>query len=95
MEVAKQFISLGYYLGIGGVVTFKNSKLKEVVKDIGLKNVVLETDSPYLSPIRGKKNEPCNVRIIADFLAGYLDINESKVEKITSLNAISLFDLKI
>lgn len=95
LETAKMFIDLGYFLGIGGVVTFSNSRLKEVVKQIGLDNVVLETDAPYLSPIRGEKNEPCNVRLIAKFLSEYLEISEENVEKITSSNAIKIFDLNI
>lgn len=95
LESAREYISLGYYLGIGGVVTFKNSKLSEVIGEIGLEKVVLETDSPYLSPDRGKKNEPCNVRVICKYLANLLGISEREVEKITSLNAISLFDLDI
>lgn len=95
LENAKKYISLGYYLGIGGVVTFKNSKLSEVIKELGLEKVVLETDSPYLSPDRGKKNEPCNVRVICKYLSNLLGISESDVEKITSLNAIGLFDLDI
>lgn len=94
-EVAKQYISLGYYLGIGGVVTFKNSKLKDVLKEIGINNIVLETDSPYLSPIRGSKNEPCNVRIIADFISDYLDISKNEIERITSDNVKKMFDISI
>lgn len=95
LEVAKMFTDLGFYLGIGGVVTFNNSNLKEVVKEMGIERVVLETDSPYLSPFRGKKNEPCNVRIICDFISNLLDISPEVVEKITSSNASSLFDLNI
>lgn len=95
LEVAKDFISLGYYLGIGGVVTFSNSKLKDIVKEVGISNIVLETDSPYLSPYRGFKNEPCNVRYICEFIANYLDISVSEVERITTSNAKGLFDLNI
>ena len=95
LEVAKMFMSLGFYLGIGGVVTFSNSKLKDVVKEIGLDKIVLETDSPYLSPLRGKRNEPCNVRLICDYIAKLLEIDVSQVEKITSCNADRLFDLNV
>lgn len=95
VEVAREYISLGYYLGIGGVVTFKNSKLGDVVKEIGLDRIVLETDSPYLSPDRGKKNEPCNVRVICNYLADLLNISKEEVEKITNSNARDVFDLKI
>jgi TatD DNase family protein len=86
LEVAKQYIDLGYYLGIGGVVTFKNSNLKDVIKELGLERIVLETDSPYLSPIRGKKNEPANVKIVCNFLSELLDIRIEKVAEITTNN---------
>lgn len=95
LETAKQFIDLGYYLGIGGVVTFKNSNLKDVVKAIGLDSIVLETDSPYLSPLRGKKNEPANLKYISEYLAELFEISVEEVEKITSNNALSLFDLNV
>ena len=95
LEVAKQFTSLGYYLGIGGVVTFENSNLKDVIKEIGLSNVILETDSPYLSPIRGKKNEPANVKLVAEFLSNLLNVAIDEVSKITTDNVISLFGLNI
>ena len=63
LEMAKEFIKIGFYLGIGGVLTFKNSKLKEVVEEISLDNIVLETDSPYLAPepYRGHTNYPQNI----------------------------------
>lgn len=94
-EVAQKYIQLGYYLGIGGVVTFKNSNLKDVIQKIGLDNIVLETDSPYLSPIRGKKNEPANIVYIRDYLSKLLDIDVDRVEEITNFNAMSLFDLDV
>ena len=92
-EVAKQFISLGYYLGIGGVVTFENSNLKNTIKEIGLSNVILETDSPYLSPLRGNENQPANIKLVAEFLSNLLNISFEDVSKITTENVISLFDL--
>lgn len=95
VEVAKKYLSLGYYLGIGGVVTFKNSKLKDVVKEIGLSKIVLETDSPYLSPYRGEVNEPCNVRYICDFISEYLGISSDEVLLVTTGNACRLFDLDV
>lgn len=95
LETAKMYMSLGYYLGIGGAVMFKNSKLKDVIRKIGISKVVFETDSPYLSPFRGEKNEPSNVRYICDFVADLLDMSSSEVEKITSSNATVLFDLCI
>ena len=95
LEVARQYMDLGYYLGIGGVVTFKNSNLKDVVKEIGLDRVVLETDSPYLSPVRGKKNEPANVKLVCDYLAELLNINSEKVANITTNNVKKIFNLRL
>ena len=95
VDVAEKYLSLGYYLGIGGVVTFKNSKLKDVVKEIGLSSVVLETDSPYLSPYRGEINEPCNVRYICNFISEYLGIGFDEVSLVTTGNACALFDLNL
>ena len=95
LETAKIYISMGYYLGIGGVVTFKNSSLYKVIEKIGLSNIVLETDSPYLSPepFRGTKNTSKNVPIIANRIAEILNIDVSEVSKITYSNAVKLFDL--
>jgi TatD DNase family protein len=93
LEMAKKFIELGFYLGIGGVVSFSNSKLGDVVREIDLSHIVLETDSPYLSPFRGVKNEPKNIKVIAERIAFLKGVSVSDVEKITSANAISLFDL--
>lgn len=91
-EMAKKFIDLGFYLGIGGVVTFKNSKLKDVVGKIDMNNIVFETDSPYLSPFRGEKNESANIKYICEFVANLKNISAVEVEKITTSNASSIFD---
>ena len=91
-EMAKKFIDLGFYLGIGGVVTFKNSKLKDVVEKIDMNNIVFETDSPYLSPFRGEKNESANIKYICEFVANLKNISAVEVEKITTSNASSIFD---
>lgn len=93
LETAREYIKMGYYLGIGGVVTFKNSKLKEVIKEIGLDNVVLETDSPYLSPYRGEKNDPSNVYEVASFLAELLNMDLSEVARVTTNNAKKIYNL--
>lgn len=95
-ETAISYISMGYYLGIGGVVTFKNSKLIEVVKEIGLDRVLLETDSPYLTPepYRGKVNSSKYIVNIVKFLSEKLDVPVDKIGEITSNNAFHLFDLK-
>ena len=94
-EMAKKFIDLGFYLGVGGVITFKNSNLKEVIKKLDLKNIVFETDSPYLSPYRGEKNEPKNVLYIANFVKNLYGCSLDCVENTTTDNVIKLFDLNI
>jgi len=94
-EMANLFIKLGYKIGIGGVVTFTNSKLYQVVEDIGINNIVLETDSPYLSPDRGKTNESKNIVVIAKRISEILDISLEEVERVTTLNACSIFDLNL
>lgn len=92
-ETACQYISMGFLLGIGGVITFKNCNLKDTVKKLSLKNIVLETDSPYLSPVpyRGKINTSKNIPIIAEFLAKELEEDITIIEKITTENVKSLF----
>mgnify|MGYP004518604821 FL=1 len=97
LEMAKKFISLGFLLGIGGVVTFKNSKLFEVIEKLELTNIVLETDSPYLTPepSRGKINESSNIFYIAQKIAEVKNISLENVAKITTENAIRTFDLPI
>ena len=96
LETAKIYISMGYKLGIGGVVTFKNSNLYKVVESVGLENIILETDSPYLTPepFRGKKNSSKYIPYIAEKIANILNISVEEVAKTTTLNACSLFDLK-
>ena len=96
VETAKEFIKLGFLIGIGGVVTFKNAKhLKEVVQNIPLSCISLETDSPYLTPepFRGKKNNPAYLTYIVKKIAELKGINEEEVRKVTSCNVISKFDL--
>lgn len=95
LEMAKKFIDLGFLLGIGGVITFKNSKLYNVIENIGLESIVLETDSPYLSPEpnRGKINESSNIPFIASRIAEIKNISLEEVRNITTKNAILLFDL--
>lgn len=97
LEMAKKFISLGFLLGIGGVVTFKNSKLFEVIEKLELTSIVLETDSPYLTPEpnRGKTNESSNIFYIAQKIAEIKNIPLENVSKITTENAIRTFDLPI
>jgi TatD DNase family protein len=90
---AKEIMDLGFYLGIGGTLTYKNSKLAGVVKNIGLGNVVLETDAPYLPPVpfRGKRNESSYIVYVAEKLAGILGLGVDEVAAITSSNALKVF----
>lgn len=94
LETANIYISMGFLLGIGGVVTFKNSKLKDVVKEVTLESIVLETDSPYLTPVpfRGKINSSKYLEFIANFIADIKNISLEELAEITSRNASSLFD---
>lgn len=96
-EMARAFIELGFVLGIGGVFTFKNSKLYQVVEKIPLSSIVLETDSPYLTPEphRGEMNESKYIPLIAEKIAQIKGISLSEVEKITTDNAKRVFDLPI
>lgn len=93
-EMAKEFIKLGYKLGIGGVLTFKNSKLYEVIEKISLKDILLETDSPYLSPepLRGKQNNPYNIYYVAKRIAEIKNVTIEEVIKQTTKNASDIFD---
>ncbi len=97
LEMAKNFIKINCRLGIGGVLTFKNSKLKDVIKEIDLKYLMLETDSPFLTPepYRGKQNEPYNIIYVAKALSEIKGISLSDVLEQTTLNAIDQFNLKI
>ena len=94
--MAKLFIKIGYKLGIGGVLTFKNSKLYELIEKIDLDDILIETDSPYLSPepFRGKKNNPSNVFYVAKRIAEIKNIDVEKVIEITRKNAIQTFDIE-
>ncbi len=94
-ETATIYIKKGFVLGVNGVITFKNSNLKDTIKKVGLENIIIETDSPYLSPhpLRGTKNSPKNVKIIVDFLADLFNVSALEVEKITSENLHRIFDI--
>ena len=96
LEIANIYISMGYKLGIGGVLTFKNSKLYRVIENINLENIVLETDSPYLTPepYRGKTNSSKYIPIIAKKLAEIKKVSIEEVARITTNNAYLIFDLK-
>jgi TatD DNase family protein len=90
---AEKVIGLGFYLGIGGVLTYKNSGLDKVVQNISLDHLVLETDSPYLTPVpfRGKQNESSYLVYVAQKLADLKQIPIEKVAEITSHNSEKVF----
>ena len=95
VEMAKLFTKLGYKLGVGGIITYKNAKnIKEVVKSIDLSYILLETDSPYLSPEphRGTKNDPSNIPFIVEAIADIKSVSKIDVARITTDNAIAEFD---
>lgn len=85
----------GFLLGIGGVCTYKNGGLDKVLPGVGLENLVLETDSPYLSPVpfRGKRNESSYVRHVADSVAEILNLTTDEVAQVTTENSVNLFKL--
>ena len=94
-EEAQRVIDLGMYLGIGGVVTFKNGGLDQILNEIELKNIVLETDGPYLAPVpfRGKRNQPAYLKHIAEKLSEIKQCSLQEVADITSANARNLFGI--
>ncbi len=93
LQNALDVIDLGFYLGIGGVITYKNSGLAEVIKEMDLKNIVLETDAPYLTPIpfRGKRNESSYLKYIVQKIAELKNITTEEVAEITTQNANNTF----
>ena len=91
LETAQMYIKLGYLLGIGGVSTFKNTNLNTVLKEIPLTSIVLETDSPYLSPLRGERNEPANISLICEHLSRVKNVSKKEIIKETNQNILSLF----
>lgn len=96
VEFARECIKEGWYIALGGVVTFKNAiKTKDVAKDIPLDKLLLETDAPYLTPVpyRGKENQPAYVKFVAEEIAKLRGISSEEVEKISSENAIKVFHL--
>ena len=98
LDMAYRFIEIGCSLGIGGVLTFKNSKsIKEVVENVPLEKLVLETDSPYLTPepFRGSTNQPYNIIYVAEKIAELKNIDIQKVYEITTKNACEIYNIKI
>jgi len=92
---AKRVIDMGFNIGVGGVVTFKNSGMAKLVEELDLEHIILETDAPYLSPApyRGKRNEPSYINIIAEKVAELKEITKIEVAKITTGNSLKLFNI--
>jgi TatD DNase family protein len=95
IEDARKAIEMGFKLGIGGIVTFKNSGLDKILKETGPESLILETDSPYLAPVpyRGKRNESAYICIINKKLADIFGINAEDTASVTYSNSVSLFNL--
>jgi TatD DNase family protein len=95
VDEGKRAIDLGLYLGVGGVVTFKNAGIDSIIKQLPSDRLLLETDSPYLTPApyRGKRNEPSYIKIIALKLAEVFETTTEEIAKITTNNAFGLFGL--
>lgn len=93
LEEAREVIDLGFYLGIGGVVTFKKSGLDKIVEQIDLQHIILETDAPYLAPVpyRGKRNESSYIPLIGETIANVKNLKIEDVAAITTSNALKLF----
>lgn len=97
VEIAREYLKLGFYISLGGPVTFKNAKTpKEVAKEVPLDKLLIETDSPYLTPTphRGKRNEPAYVRYVAETIAILKEISYEKVKDATNKNAKTLFNIQ-
>ena len=94
-EVAKKLIDMGFYISFSGNLTFKNSHLPDVAKKLPLNKILVETDSPFLSPVphRGKINEPGRTRFVAEFLAKLHGSTINQIASITTNNATKLFNL--
>ena len=94
LQNALDIIDTGFYLGIGGVITYKNAGLAEVIKEIDIKHIVLETDAPYLTPVpfRGKRNESSYIKYVVQKIAEVKNISVEEVEKITTANAEYIFN---
>ena len=97
-EMAKEYVKNGWFIGIGGVVTFKNGrKLKETVEQIPLENIVLETDCPYLAPTphRGERNSSLFLPLVAEKIANLKGISTEEVEDVTEKNAERMYGISI
>ncbi|MCD8131146.1 MAG: TatD family hydrolase [Lachnospiraceae bacterium] len=96
-EMAGLFVKLGFFIGVGGVITFKNGRvLREVVENIPLEHIVLETDCPYMAPVpfRGKRNSSLNLPLVVEQIAQIKGISTERVEEITWENALRLYRMQ-
>jgi len=96
VEMAKEYVKKGFYIGVGGTVTFKNAKkVIEVVNEIPLSSILIETDAPYLSPVplRGKRNDSRNLKYIVEKIAEIKGITPEEVARITMENGKKLFEI--
>jgi TatD DNase family protein len=93
IQEAKWAVKQGFYLGIGGIITFKNNKLQHIIKETGLSHLVLETDAPFLAPVpyRGKTNESAYIPLIAEKIAEIFDTSIDTVMEVTTQNSLELF----
>lgn len=97
VEMAREYLNMGYFIGIGGVLTFSNGKkLKEVAEYVPLESIVLETDCPYLAPVpfRGKRNDSTKLHIVAETLAQIKNVSKEEVIRVTRENAIRLYRME-
>ncbi len=94
-EQARKIIEMNFYLGIGGVATFKNGGLDKIFPDLDLSRMVLETDSPYLAPVphRGKRNEPAYIPLIAQKVCEFKKITLEELQTATTANALKIFNI--
>jgi len=92
---ARRAVEMGFMIGIGGIVTFKNSGLDKIVREVGLDNIILETDSPYLAPVpfRGKRNESSYLCLINNKIAGIFGVTPEESASATYENSVTLFGL--
>ena len=95
IDMANAFLDIGYYISFSGNLTFKNSHLPEVAKEIPLDRILVETDSPYLSPepYRGKSNEPGRTRFVAEKLADIFNLSFKEIAKQTDENSSEIFQI--
>ena len=95
LETANIYLKLGFLLGVNGVITFKNCNLKDVIKEIPLEKIVLETDSPYLTPVpfRGERNDSSHINEIAEFVASLKGVSMENLANITNENVHQVFDI--